>query len=110
MRSEASVQFNDDLSQIERKAQTSSTRGCLKIWSPFILTTFEGADMSRELTSDDRIMKLREVCAMTGLSRSSIYELIKKGSFPSQVKLSVRSSGWFWSEVKGWLESRPRGS
>ena len=66
--------------------------------------------MSEELASNDRIMKFREVSAMTGLSRSSIYALIKKGSFPVQLKLSIRSSGWLWSEVKGWLESRPRGS
>ncbi len=65
--------------------------------------------MTEERTSNDRIMKLREVSAMTGLSRSSIYVLIKKGQFPAQVKLSVRSSGWFSSEVKAWLESRPRG-
>ena len=65
--------------------------------------------MTEERTSNDRIMKLREVSGMTGLSRSSIYALIKKGEFPAQVKLSVRSSGWFWSEVKAWMESRPRG-
>lgn len=110
MRSEASAQCNNGLSQIERMDRTSSTPGCLKIRSLFIPTTFEGADMTRELTSDDRIMKLREVSEMTGLSRSSIYALIKKGSFPAQVKLSIRSSGWLWSEVRGWLASRPRGS
>lgn len=110
MRTEASVEFNDDLSQTAVKDWIFSALECLEILCPLILTTFEGADMIEELTSNDRIMKLREVSAMTGLSRSSIYALIKKGSFPAQVKLSIRSAGWFWSEVKGWLESRPRGS
>lgn len=66
--------------------------------------------MTASVISSDRIIRLPEVMTMTGLSRSSIYLLIKKGSFPAQVKLSTRSSGWFWKEVNGWLESRPRGA
>ena len=65
--------------------------------------------MTISVTSSDRIIKLPEVMTMTGLSRSSIYSLIKKGDFPAQIKLSIRSSGWFWKEINGWLESRPRG-
>ena len=65
--------------------------------------------MTTDPTMSNRKIKLPEVMAMTGLSRSSIYLLIKKGSFPAQVKLSTRSSGWFWREVNGWLESKPRG-
>lgn len=66
--------------------------------------------MNTNASSSDRIIKIREVIAMTGLSRSSIYLQIKKGTFPVQVKLSTRSSGWLWSEINGWLVSRPRGS
>jgi prophage regulatory protein len=58
----------------------------------------------------DRIIRIRDVVAMTGLSRSSIYMLIKKGAFPVQVKLSLRSSGWFYQEIKNWMEARPRGA
>jgi prophage regulatory protein len=66
--------------------------------------------MTTDANSSDRMIKLPEVISMTGLSRSSIYLLIKKGNFPPQVKLSTRSSGWFWREINSWLESRPRGS
>lgn len=66
--------------------------------------------MDTNASTSDRIIKLREVIAMTGLSRSSIYLLIKKGTFPVQVKLSTRSSGWFLSEINSWVVSRPRGS
>jgi prophage regulatory protein len=66
--------------------------------------------MTTHANSSDRMIKLPEVMSMTGLSRSSIYLLIKKGNFPSQIKLSTRSSGWLWREINGWLESRPRGS
>lgn len=56
----------------------------------------------------DRIIRIRDVIAMTGLSRSSIYSLIKSSGFPAQVKLSTRSAGWFHSEVQKWVETRPR--
>jgi prophage regulatory protein len=66
--------------------------------------------MDTNASAGDKIIKIREVTAMTGLSRSSIYLQIKKGTFPVQVKLSTRSSGWLWSEINRWLVSRPRGS
>jgi len=46
------------------------------------------------LPSHGRIIRIREVIAMTRLSRSSIYAGIKQGTFPAQLKLSTRSSGW----------------
>jgi len=66
--------------------------------------------MDTNANASDRIIRIREVSAMTGLSRSSIYLQIKNGTFPVQVKLSTRSSGWLWSEINGRLVSRPRGS
>jgi prophage regulatory protein len=64
--------------------------------------------MNTSVDSSDRIIRIREVIEMTGLSRSSIYFLIKKGNFPAQVKLSTRSSGWFRKEIKDWVDTRPR--
>lgn len=66
--------------------------------------------MDTNANASDRIIRIREVTAITGLSRSSIYLQIKKGTFPVQVKLSTRSSGWLWSEINRWLVSRPRAS
>jgi len=66
--------------------------------------------MTTQTTASERIIKLKDVITMTGLSRSSIYALIKKGVFPPQVKLTPRASGWHWQEVHEWLISRPRGS
>lgn len=60
------------------------------------------------LTEDIRIIRIREVMALTGLSRSSIYLGIKQRTFPRQLKLSVRSSGWLRSEVIEWVNARPR--
>lgn len=43
--------------------------------------------------TQDRIIRVTEIMALTGLSRSSIYAAIKAGTFPAQLKLSVHSSG-----------------
>ena len=51
-------------------------------------------------------IRLKQVMAMCGMSRSAIYGAIKKGEFPSQVKISERSSAWLHSEVASWGESR----
>lgn len=52
------------------------------------------------------LIKLNEVRARTGLSRSSIYAFIDKGTFPAQVKLGERSVAWVDSEIEGWVESK----
>lgn len=49
-----------------------------------------------------QLIRLKEVLAICGRSRSSIYEAIKKGSFPKPVKLQGRSSAWIRSEVERW--------
>ena len=43
---------------------------------------------------------------MSGLSKSSIYEQIRAGSFPAPVPLGLRTVGWVWSEVQQWAADR----
>jgi prophage regulatory protein len=58
--------------------------------------------------SRDRILRLPEVKARTGLSRSSIYAYIKEGKFPQHISLGERSVGWYESEIDAWVASRHR--
>ncbi len=53
----------------------------------------------------ERILKIGEVTAMTGLSKASVYG---RADFPKPIKLSNsgRSSGWLASEVSAWIQSR----
>lgn len=53
-----------------------------------------------------KLIKINDVTAMTGLSRSHLYALAQQGIFPKPVKLTERSSAWVESEVQGWIESR----
>lgn len=52
------------------------------------------------------ILRLPDVKKRTGLSRSAIYLLVKKGAFPAPVKLGARTVGWLDGEVTDWLEER----
>ena len=54
----------------------------------------------------ERLLRRPEVEARTGLSRSTIYEWMKRGDFPQPVKLGERLVAWRESDVTAWLESR----
>lgn len=53
-----------------------------------------------------KILKLPEVTAMTGLSRSSVYDFVKKGAFPAPIPLGSRAVGWLESDIANWIEQR----
>jgi prophage regulatory protein len=59
-----------------------------------------------------RLLRRRQVEALTGLKRSTIYQRLAEGTFPKQIHLGPRSVGWLASEVNAWIaervaESRP---
>ena len=56
--------------------------------------------------TQNHIIRLPEVKKRTGLSRSTIYALIKENAFPSQIQLSKRAVGWHSHEVDNWVSSR----
>ena len=53
-----------------------------------------------------KIMRLPEVIHMTGLSRSTIYLRMAKGSFPLTSSLGERAVGWLLSDIEEWLDAR----
>jgi prophage regulatory protein len=52
------------------------------------------------------ILRRKQVETRTGLSRSTIYLRIKKGSFPKPIKLGERSVGWISSEIDDWVDDK----
>ncbi|MHB1293071.1 MAG: helix-turn-helix transcriptional regulator [Sulfuricella sp.] len=52
------------------------------------------------------ILRLPAVKARTGLSRSTLYLKIQQGTFPKNISLGERSTGWLESEVIEWVNSR----
>jgi prophage regulatory protein len=51
-------------------------------------------------------LRLPEVKRRTGLSRSTIYEGMAKGTFPSNVPLGPQGRGWVDSEISEWQQRR----
>ena len=52
------------------------------------------------------IIRLPEVIAKTGLSRSTIYFQISKGNFPKGVPIGDHARGWLNHEIEAWIEAR----
>lgn len=55
--------------------------------------------------TSDRILRLNAVLDRTGLSRSTLYRKVEKGTFPRQIKLSTRCAGWRESAVSDWMSN-----
>lgn len=53
-----------------------------------------------------QLLRLREVKAQVGLSRSSIYALMAQGKFPRPVKISTRAVGWPEHEITAWIKCK----
>ena len=52
------------------------------------------------------ILRLPNVKARTGLSRSTIYQRVSAGTFPKPVNLGVRAVGWLEAEIDQWLTAQ----
>ena len=60
----------------------------------------------------ESILRMPQVRAITGLSKSSIYAKIAHGDahydFPKPVRLGARSVGWLASDIFAWVAARPK--
>ena len=66
-----------------------------------------GTDRRTERTKPAiRLLRISEVEARTGLSRSTIYDWSADGRFPPPVRLSDRVVRWVEAEVEAWLRER----
>lgn len=57
-------------------------------------------------TKPKKLLRLPVVCERTGLSKPSIYRLMRKGQFPLAVKISQRAVGWYEHKIERFIESR----
>ena len=53
-----------------------------------------------------QILRLPQVCKVTGLGRSMIYQLEAERRFPTRVRIGLRAVGWVESEVQHWIANR----
>lgn len=54
----------------------------------------------------DSLLRLDQVRARTGLSRSSVYAKVANGEFPKPVAIGSRAVAWVESEIAAWIQAR----
>jgi prophage regulatory protein len=64
------------------------------------------APTSRPTTANECALRLPQVCKITGLRRSMIYQMQAEKRFPQRIKLTERAVGWLEREVQEWLAQR----
>ena len=52
------------------------------------------------------LLRRPDVQQRTGLSRSSLYNLIKEGRFPRPVQISDRSVAWVSDDIDSWINTQ----
>lgn len=58
------------------------------------------------MTQQLRLIQISEVQSKIGKKKAWIYERIKSGEFPAQVKVGPRHVAWVESEIDAWINAR----
>jgi prophage regulatory protein len=53
-----------------------------------------------------RLVTIKEACARTSLSRSTLWRLAKDGAFPSPITISGARKAFVAEELDSWVEQR----
>lgn len=56
--------------------------------------------------AQERLMRLPEVLYVTGISRSTLYELTSRNAFPVRVAIGPKNVAWVASEIHHWVAER----
>lgn len=66
------------------------------------------AEPTRKRTGDHErvLLRLRDVCQMVGLSRSTIYKRIAEGQFPEPIRLGERTVRWSAEAISVWWQTQ----
>lgn len=72
-----------------------------------MVTSAAYLDMQENTDMADKHLRRPAVEELTGLSRTTIYVMMKRGEFPRPVKLTSKAVAWPESVIAEWLASRP---
>lgn len=59
--------------------------------------------MAKQLQS---FLRLKQVKTLTGLSRSWIYDAIRRGNFPAPINIGARAVAWTEQSIADWQSLR----
>jgi prophage regulatory protein len=54
-----------------------------------------------------KLLRVKEVIQVTGLSRMTIYRLERSGQFPKRRRIGQNSVAWLDDDLALWVNSRP---
>lgn len=54
----------------------------------------------------DRLIRLPEVENLIGCKKSTVYTMVKEGTFPKPIRLSARMVAWPETAVMQWMQDR----
>jgi prophage regulatory protein len=89
---------------LTQRASTASRATCASF------ANLRGALVNADADRNDRLLRMSEVTAMTGLSKAMIYRLISQQRFPAQYKPGGFASRWREVEIIAWRESQRKDS
>lgn len=55
---------------------------------------------------NNKILRLREVLALIGVSKTTMYRWIGANQFPKPINLSSSSVGWLEADIEDWIQSK----
>ena len=59
------------------------------------------------IVHEERLLNVREVTELIGVSRSTLHRMVSDNRFPTPIRVGLRAVRWRLSEVLVWMESRP---
>ncbi len=59
--------------------------------------------------TQNKLLRIAQVCDLTGLRRSSLYRLSAEGRFPKPLKITQRASAWSEAAIRQWIVERISG-
>lgn len=62
---------------------------------------------AKDVKRDDRLLRPDAVKEKTGLSRTTLWRLEKRGAFPARRHVGGNMVGWLESEIDAWLAGLP---
>lgn len=71
------------------------------------MNTAEPVPTALPRTYRERLLRIDDVCFLTGLGRSTVYAKVKGGNFPVPVQLHGACVAWRETEVDSWIAARP---
>jgi prophage regulatory protein len=69
-------------------------------FTPFHLVSGE-----KNLKNLEKILNVKEVCKLTGLSRTTIWRRQREGSFPTSKKISTHRAGFLSADIDSWIRA-----